>query len=67
MNSMEYYRIWTDLWRWFRARNEDPDRFSEEWWKRIVAEAGLLAGKYPGLGKDLVLAIVGEFERMSRL
>ena len=66
MNNMEYYRIWTDLWRWFRSMNDDPERFQPGWWERLVNESNQLGAKYPGIGKNIVLAVIEEFETVFR-
>ena len=46
MNTMQYFRFFQDLWRFFREHSEPVS--ADSWWQRLADQADQLADRYGG-------------------
>ena len=44
MNTMQYFRFFQDLWRFFRAHSDPVS--ADSWWQRLADQADELADRY---------------------
>lgn len=63
MNTMQYFRFFQDLWRFFKA-HADPVS-ADIWWQRFADEGDQLAGRYGNseFVIRMVSAVVWEIDR----
>ena len=66
MDTMTYFRLFQDLWRFFREHSQPVS--AEEWWSRSLDQADQLAGRYSGsrFAVRMISAVLEEIERIYR-
>lgn len=65
----QYFDIWRLVWDFHKKYSNVIG--TDEYWERLVAESGKIVEQYRGLPqyefiKDLMLAIIGEIERIDK-
>lgn len=70
LRSAGYYDLFADIYKMLQVYPEQG-QLTEEQWGDLITAAGKLKGKYFGtqaeaLAKELILATVGEFERIDK-
>lgn len=61
-----YFRLFQDLWRFFREHSQPVS--AEEWWSRSLEQADRLAGKYgeSRLAVRMIQAVMEEIDEIYR-
>lgn len=64
---MDYFTIFRDIWS-FHKQYVDKIRDDDEIWENVITDADKLYKKYDNsrFAKDLILAEMSEFERISK-
>lgn len=66
MDTMTYFRLFQDLWRFFREHSQPVS--AEEWWSRSLDQADQLAKRYgeSWFAIRTISAVLEEIERIYR-
>lgn len=66
MSTMQYFRFFQDLWRFFKAHSEPVS--DDGWWQRLADQAEQLADRYGGTEFviRMVSATIWEIDRKYR-
>lgn len=66
MNTMQYFRFFQDLWRFFRDHAEPVS--ADSWWQRLADQADQLADRYGNTEfvTRMVSTAVWEIDRIYR-
>ena len=66
MDTMTYFRLFQDLWRFFREHSQPVS--AEEWWSRSLDQADRLAKRYgeSRFAVRMIQEVLEEIERIYR-